>query len=103
MIVAVAANVADRSTVVLEHFVDMLGQCFPTFFSKRWNRNTNQATVVGGVEPEIRCANRLLNGPDKRGVIGLNRDQRCIRSSHLCDLIDRSGSTVIIDLNTIEN
>src|SRR5262249_56747457 len=97
------ADVANRRAMLFENFMNVLRKLLATFFRQSGNGNANEAAVIRWIQSEIGSADGLLDRTDKRRVIRLDSNQSRIGGSELCDLVDGSRNSVVIDLNTVED
>src|SRR5438128_8519286 len=103
MVVAVAADVADRGAMFFEDSMNVLGECLTALFRQGRDWNADKPSVVGRIQTKVGCPNGFLDRTDERDIIGLDRDQRRVRRGKLGDLVYGSWCSVVIHLDIIEN
>ena len=97
------ADVANRRPVVFQDLMNVFGVLLAPLLGERRNGNPDHASVVGGIQIQIRRPNSFVDRSDQRDVIRLDGDQRWIRSGKLSDLVYGSGSAVVVDLNIVQD
>src|SRR5262245_60410873 len=103
MLVAVTADVANGRAVLLQNLVDVLRKLLAAFLGQSGNGNSDDASIVRWIETQVGSANGLLDGTDERNVVRLDGNERRVRSRQLPDLVYRSGNSVVVDLNAIQD
>src|SRR4030095_3870453 len=103
MLVTVATNVAHRSSMLFQNFVYVLRELFAAFLCESGNRNSDQTPIVGWIQAQIRCSDGFFDWTDERNVVRLNRNQCRFGRGELRNLVYRSGNSIVIDLDIIED
>src|SRR5262245_42641605 len=103
MLVAITADIANGGTVFLQNLVNMLRELLAAFLGQSRNGVSDDASIVGWIEAKVGSADGFLDVSDERNVVGLHGDERRVRSCQLPDLVYRSGNSVVIDLNAIQD
>src|SRR5262249_20533985 len=103
MLVAITADIANGGAVLLQNLVDVFRELLAAFLGQSGNGNSDDAAVVRWIESQIRSADGFLDRTDERNVIRLNSDERGVGSCQLPNLVYRSGNSVVVDLNAVQD
>src|ERR1700731_257907 len=99
----VAPDVAHRSAVILQHFVQVLHDILPALFRRRRHWHSHHLAVVGGVQPQVRSPYGFVDQRHHARVPWRNHQQSRLRHRHRAELIYRHGRPVIIHAYCVQN
>src|SRR3954471_22281009 len=93
----VAAHAADLHAAVLGQAVGDLHQLAPALLVELGDLQADDAAVVAGREPDVGLHDRLLDGLDRRRVVGLHGDEPRLGDADRRELVQRRGRAVVVD------
>src|SRR5262245_46086178 len=101
--VAVAADVSDRDAMVLSRGVQALDHLLAALLRERGNGQADDFAIVGGIEPEVRHADGLLDGPDLGDIPRRNGNQARLGYVEIGDLIARHERAAGVHADMVQN
>ena len=98
----VAADVADLHPPLLGQPVHDLDELAPALLGERGDGEADEVAVVGGVQPEVGVADRLLDRLDRGLVVGLDGQQLRLGRVDRGQLAQRRRRAVVVDLDAVQ-
>ena len=102
LLVRIAPNVPQCNAPLFSEVTQLLREITPPLFRQWWNRDANDLSVVGWIQPQVRLANGLLDLTNHRGIPRLNRNHCRFRHVELRNLIQWNGGAIIINPYAVE-
>ena len=92
-----AANVAHRDLRVFAFALGLFDQLPTALLGELRHGHPDQGAVIAGVQPEIRVANRGLDGAELIGFVRLDDDKARLGDVDAGQLCDRGVGAVVLD------
>src|SRR5260370_546337 len=102
LVMGITTKFANPHLVVIQFLMDVLDHIPAAIFAHWRDRETNNLSIVAGVNTQVRLLNSLLDLHQHLAVPRLDDQQTRIRYRNCCNLADRRRCTIVLDGDAID-